>query len=302
MHSSNLKGLKAFLAVAECGSVTEAANRLALTQSGVSRQISAIEEDVGFALFDRVRGRLSVSRKGGAFLRHARRTLDVVENLPRAALAIAEGAADRVAIAGTSAVVHGMMPLVVARYVQERPGSAPSITMRSLQEISELGDQGHFDLIIAPTPLQPRQYDLLETIDFDLCLAGPTSMLPSMSDDVSLDQLSGLPFISLDPLATYQESVEHTLRTAGVEVQRVCETSSVMAAARLVSLGVGCAFLDPFVARTIVGPSVSLRKIKPAITHSYSILSPNNTPVSEETRQILICLRTVLENFDPGFG
>lgn len=297
MYSSNLKGLKAFLAVAEFGSVTEAANRLALTQSGVSRQISAIEEDVGFALFDRIRGRLSISRKGGAFLRHARRTLDVVENLPRAALAIASGAADRVVIAGTSAVVHGVLPLAVARYVRERPGSTPSITMRSLQEISELGDQGHFDLIIAPAPLRPLQYDLLETIDFDLILAGPIELLPTNSDDISLDQLDGMPLISLDPLATYQESVERTLAAAGVAVQRVCETSSILAAARLVSLGVGCAFLDPFVTQTIAGPTVGLRKITPAIRHSYSILSPTNTPISEETRHILISLRAVIDDF-----
>ena len=45
------------------------------------------------------------------------------------------------------------LPFAVARYVRERPGSPPSITMRSLQEIAELGPQGHFDLIIAPATL-----------------------------------------------------------------------------------------------------------------------------------------------------
>ncbi|MDA1100033.1 MAG: LysR family transcriptional regulator [Proteobacteria bacterium] len=302
MHTSNLKGLKAFLAVVECGSVTEAANRLALTQSGVSRQLSAIEEEVGFALFDRIRGRLSVSRKGAAFLRHAQRTLDVVENLPRAALAIASGAADRVVIAGTSAVVHGLLPFAVARYINERPGSPPSITMRSLQEIAEIGAQGHFDLIVAPAPLQPRHYDLLETMDFQLCLAAPVDLLPIDSDDVSLVHLNGLPFISLDPFASYQESVVRALTAAGTTVRFTCETSSVVTAARLVALGAGCAFLDPFVARTIAGPKVSLRKTSPAIRHSYSIFAPSNTPIGEETRHILASLRTVVDEFSGSAG
>lgn len=56
------KGFESVLAVAECGSVTDAAERLALTQSGVGCQIAAIEEDVGFPLLDRNRRRLSVSR------------------------------------------------------------------------------------------------------------------------------------------------------------------------------------------------------------------------------------------------
>ena len=286
MHLNHLKGLKAFLAVADCGSVTEAANRLALTQSGVSRQVAAIEEEVGFTLFDRSRGRLVVNRKGAAFLRHARRTLDAVDHLPRAALAIASGALDRVVIAGTSAIVHGLLPLAVARYVQERPGSPPSIVMRSLREIVELGPQGYFDLILVPTPVRPPSYDLLETVNFQLLLAGPVDLLPDDGREITVDRLDGLPFISLDPFATYQESVERTLSAAGVAVRFTCETSSVLTAARLVDLGVGCAFLDPFVARTMASPRVAVRRMSPAITQSYGIFAPSNTPVGEETAQI----------------
>jgi DNA-binding transcriptional LysR family regulator len=73
----------------------------------------------------------SVSQKGAAFLCHARRTLDVVENLPHAALAIASAAEHRVVIAGTSAAIHGLKPFVVAQYTTERPGVSPGTTMSS---------------------------------------------------------------------------------------------------------------------------------------------------------------------------
>jgi DNA-binding transcriptional LysR family regulator len=106
MPNNNIKKLKAFVVVTESGSVTVASSQLALTQSGVSRQIVAMEEDVGFALFNQVLGRLYVSQKGSVFLRHVWRTLDVVENLPCAEVAIASGAEDRVVIAETSTMVH----------------------------------------------------------------------------------------------------------------------------------------------------------------------------------------------------
>ena len=293
MPHNNIKRLKAFVAVAESGSVTEAANRLALTQSGVSRQIAAMEEEVGFALFDRVRGRLSVSQKGATFLRHARRTLDVVENLPRAALAIASGAEDRVVIAGTSAVVHGLMPFVVASYTTERPGASPGIIMRSQQEFVDLGPHGHFDLIIAPAPTRPPYYDLVQSIEFDLYFAGPLELLPKDGREIPLSNLNGQPFISLDPFSSYQESVERALKKQKIDVQLACETSSLMTAARLVDLGVGCAFLDPFVARTLNNPAVGVRKLTPHITHSYSILTPSNTLASEEVNNFLKCLNEV---------
>ena len=53
-----------------------------------------------------------------------------------------------------------------------------------------------------------------------------------------------------------------------------------MAAAGIVDLGVGCAFIDPFVAGTLNNPDVGIRKLTPHITHSYSILLP-------QTRQLV---------------
>ena len=200
----NVRGLKAFLAVVECESVTEAGNRVGLTQSGGSRQIAALEDEVGFALFDRHRGRLRLSRKGQAFMRHARNALETLEQLPQAARTIATGAADRLEIAATSAVVHGLLPRVVANYIQLRPGLPPSIVMRSLNQIIELGPTDRFDLVILPSPLRPTALTLLGTISFDLQLAAPHHLVPELCADQPLEDVAGLPFISLDPFETYQ--------------------------------------------------------------------------------------------------
>lgn len=297
MQSITIGRLKAFVAVAELGSVTEAAYRLALTQSGVSRQITAIEDDIGFKLFDRVRGRLSVSRKGMEFLREARRALDVVENLPRAALAIASGFSGRVVVAGTSAVIHGLMPFVISRYAMEGTDVAPAIVMRSQLELADLGPQGHFDLIIAPAPIRPVHYELIQSIEFDLYFAGPTELLPKNAQNIPLAQLDGQSFISLDPFARYQDSVERALKKEKIDVRLVCETSSVMAAARLVDLGVGCALLDPFSARTLSNPAVGIRKLTPKITHSYSILAPSNTSIKEEVNCFLNYVNEVANEY-----
>ncbi len=56
-----MKKLETLVAVAESEIVTVAAYQLALNQSGISRQIVTMEDDVGFAQFDRVRSRLSFS-------------------------------------------------------------------------------------------------------------------------------------------------------------------------------------------------------------------------------------------------
>jgi DNA-binding transcriptional LysR family regulator len=65
----NIKRLQALRAVIELSSITEAAHAVNLTQSGVSRLIGLLEDEVGFLLFNRIKGRLQITGRGEAFLR-----------------------------------------------------------------------------------------------------------------------------------------------------------------------------------------------------------------------------------------
>ena len=59
--------VRAFKAVYELGTVTSAANHLFVTQPAISRLISQLEEELGFELFERIKGRLLPTDQGRAF-------------------------------------------------------------------------------------------------------------------------------------------------------------------------------------------------------------------------------------------
>lgn len=67
--------LRAFVAVSETGSFTQAGRRLHLTQSAVSHQIRRLEEQVGRSLIHRTTRRVVLTEDGAEFLRHAREIL-----------------------------------------------------------------------------------------------------------------------------------------------------------------------------------------------------------------------------------
>lgn len=72
--------LSAFEAAARTGSVTAAANELGLTQSAVSRQISALENQLGVALFLRERQTIRLTLAGDAYAREVREALRRISN------------------------------------------------------------------------------------------------------------------------------------------------------------------------------------------------------------------------------
>ena len=62
------QNLKAFITVADLGSFSEAADRLYLTQSAISKRIALLEQQIGKKLFDRIARQVSLTEAGSELL------------------------------------------------------------------------------------------------------------------------------------------------------------------------------------------------------------------------------------------
>ena len=94
-----IRHLKTLVALSEAGSLTQAAERVFLTQSALSHQIKALEDDIGGALFVRKSAPLRFSPAGDRLLAAARRVLEEIEAAQRDIAKLAAGAAGRLRIA-----------------------------------------------------------------------------------------------------------------------------------------------------------------------------------------------------------
>lgn len=115
--------------VAECGSVTRAAEKLHLSQPSLSNQIIHLEQELGIALFARVRKRVHLTEAGEVFVRHAQRILNDMQALAERMEDYAANRSGRVRI--------GALPIMCALHIPELIGGFhseyPSITL-TLQE------------------------------------------------------------------------------------------------------------------------------------------------------------------------
>jgi DNA-binding transcriptional LysR family regulator len=79
----DISALQAFIAVAESGSFSRAAERIFLTQPAVSKRIAALEQDIGARLFDRVGRKIHLTQAGEALLSRTRAVLGELEDIKR---------------------------------------------------------------------------------------------------------------------------------------------------------------------------------------------------------------------------
>lgn len=79
----DISALQAFIAVAESGSFSRAAERIFLTQPAISKRIAALEQDIGTRLFDRVGRKIHLTPAGEALLLRTRAVLGELEDIKR---------------------------------------------------------------------------------------------------------------------------------------------------------------------------------------------------------------------------
>ncbi|MFI8383421.1 LysR substrate-binding domain-containing protein [Pseudomonas sp. NPDC079086] len=113
------EGLDEFVAVAECGQFTAAAERMSLSSSQVSRQIARLEERLQTRLFYRSTRRVALTEAGQTFLQHCQRLQDAREEALRAVGDL--GSEPKGLLRMTCAVAYGerfIVPLVTDFMVQ----------------------------------------------------------------------------------------------------------------------------------------------------------------------------------------
>ena len=139
---------KAFLAAADGGTLTAAAEKLGYTPSGVSQLITALEEDLGFRLLDRTRKGVRLSREGERMLPMIRQFVKYEENIYEMAGNINGLSTGTVVIASYLSVATFMMPEVIRAFQEDYPKIEVRLMEGNWQQVREYLQQGIADAAV----------------------------------------------------------------------------------------------------------------------------------------------------------
>jgi DNA-binding transcriptional LysR family regulator len=118
----NLRHLRTFLAIADAGGVRRAATRINLSQPATSRQIHALEAELGVQLFDRIGRRVQLTSAGEDLLQRSRRLLRDAEAISERARALKSGHTGVLRVGATPQLIESMMVGFLARHRRRHPG------------------------------------------------------------------------------------------------------------------------------------------------------------------------------------
>jgi len=266
----NLRQVEAFKAVIECGTVSRAAEVMSVSQPAMSKLIAHLEEDTGLSLFDRVKGRLVVTRRGMRLYEEIERIFAGVRQVENAVEAIRRDEQSRLLIGVMPALSGSFIQQATTRFLASQPGVQCSVQSRSSQWIADglVTHKLDVGLIIAPIdhPYIVAEPLLVHPV---VCILPPNHPL-ARKKVIRPADLAGVPFVSFDPESHTSRRVGQVLEAHGVspEIAMIVNVSPTLC--EFVAAGVGVSLVHPL----IVGglrDRIAIRRFKPDVQLDFQL-------------------------------
>lgn len=243
-----LQQLAYFVAVAEVRHFTQAAERMRVAQPSLSKQIKALEDDLGAPLLSRARGNVTLTPAGEALLPLARRMLADAETARREVAELAGLRRGRVRLGATPSLCAGLLADALARFHTTYPGIELLVEEGGSRDLMRTLARGQLDLALIIMPLQSDDPALVteEILRENLVVATPSRQAPR-KPYLRIEDLRGTPLVMFRRGYDLREATLSACRQAGFEPRYAVEGGEMDAVLRFVESGLGVAVVPSMV-------------------------------------------------------
>ncbi|MCW3477301.1 LysR family transcriptional regulator [Limobrevibacterium gyesilva] len=286
--------MEVFRAVIETGSVTAASRVLHVSQPAVTALLRHTEDQLGFRLFDRVKGRLAPTAEARtlyAEIVHVFDRVDVVNRVVEDMRDSRVGTLDLVAI---PALALTLLPTVIGAFTARGRQVQIRFHMRTRQEMVDQVSSGAADLGFGfLSPASPR-ITIREIAQGDLACILPRGHVLCERAEISVGDLRGYPVIGYTSRQGLAPIINGLLAEARVAVCCPIEVGLIINAWSLVSQGAGIAIVDPHSGYQELFPNVVSRPLRPKISITLEALQAADRPLPRLAASFLAHIDRVL--------
>ncbi len=284
-----LRQLEYFVAVAERQAFGPAADALSVTQPSLSKQIAALEAELGLTLFERTSRKVRLTADGAALLDEARGALAAGRAFRDAARRLAKAPARRIRAGVLPSIGAYFMPRVRERLQAQRPDLTLGMLEGASNDLLRRLCAGELDLVVAShgeaSGLEVRP--LFEETLW-LCSA-PGDPLMAEDAPASLDTLAGRTLLTLGPEFHLTRIVDTLAGEVGAHLSEDYRGASLDAVRQMAVSGAGVAVLPSLYAlgEAIRDPEFRVRRLAhPAAIHPVFLYFRKSTPDASRFEQL----------------
>jgi LysR family cys regulon transcriptional activator len=225
--------------------LSRAAETLHTSQPGISRQVLALEDELGVKIFTRAGKRLvGITEPGKQILRIAQRVLSDTQNLREVGKEFTREAAGSLTIATTHTQARYALPPAIRRFMKRYPQVRLSLHQGNPTQIAEMTINGHADFAIATEAI--ALYDqlvMLPCYEWNRCVVTPPGHPLLKMRRVTLEAIAEYPIITYDFAFTGRSTMQKAFASRGLSPNVVLTAIDADVIKTYVELGLGIGIL-----------------------------------------------------------
>ena len=248
----DLRQAKTFVAVAELGTISRAAQNLRIAQPALSRQIQNLEQELGLKLFDRAGGRLRLTSQGEQLLGDCRDLLNQASAVRERAQSLRNEDSGVLKVAAAPGNIESLFADFLHRYVKRFPKVEVKLIDEHGPAMLGMLDRGEIHLgqglahLLRP---DDRRFADLPLGTIDILAASRTSLLPDKGRTVEIGSLAASPLLLLTADFMFRRTFDAACRIAGLKPNVSFESRHPHTLLAMASAGHGIAII-PSIQRT----------------------------------------------------
>jgi DNA-binding transcriptional LysR family regulator len=282
--------LEAFHNLMISGSAVRAAELMQITQPAVSRSIAELEASLGFALFDRVRGRMVPTTEGQLFFREVSESFKGMDRLRSVAATIRDFGSGHLKIASLSALGAEVVPKAVGDFRKKNPRVKITLQILPSAQVRNQVVDGNFDIGLAADEIDHSGVDTTHFGGFSGVIAMSSSHPLANRNTLVPRDLVGQPMIGLAPEDRARHRFDAILEQAGVSPEYVVETPSSTTTCALVLSGDAVGLVNPLVVDGFIARGLEIRPFVPAVNFRSFLLFRPDAQRSKLVKDFTKCL------------
>jgi LysR family transcriptional regulator, nitrogen assimilation regulatory protein len=292
----SLKQLRYFVAIADAGALSRAAETLNIAQSALSHHIGDMEAALGVRLLERSARGVALTASGQRLYEHAGAILTALERAESDVRTVAGMPSGPIALG----LCHTAVEVVSLAVMQETRRRWPDIRLTLVEGLSggliERVLSGELDFAVAYNPPPDRRLRSLVVLEEQLYLVGVPSIIGADSGPIPFSAIPAGQILGMNRFQTSRSILASQPLRDIVNPNIFLELDSLNAMRKALAAGLGCSIL----ARATLGDLIASgaiharRIVEPEITRQLAIISLADRPETRAGQEMAVILQAAI--------
>ena len=283
-HWHSVRDYEILRAMIATGTTVAASQRLAVSQSTVSRALSTLEERVGYKLFTRDSNRLQPTAEALRLNASLDGLFNVLSDIGGR---IQPEPVRSLRIAGTTTLAHMLLQPMVVSFLRHKGIGSVSLDVGSTDMLLDGVADGRFDIGVSDRDIQRAGIRVTPFRRSHIACVMPADHKLASRTEIRPDDLDQTDFVAATKRLPLRHATDQIFRSAGVEPKTVVETSSALASLEFVRKGIGLALLNSFPIAAALPEGLVLRPFRPWMVFRTSFWTATGTATGAQARAFI---------------